>query len=372
MFRIFHKPDTKSGKTCRPLADTVQSAPSVEDFRFISPDLMIAGNGYTMEWVNLGQGSRQGKLVLVDVQNEQTRPLELIGYPPDQIFKPHGLDYSEQTKRLYVVNHGKHDSIDVFTVAYPTSFSWCTVTYEMSIPLENVTPAGTANSVVEVLPDEILLTHWLPFGEPSDGMKDPAGIASKLRVMQIYGNVIGGKIIGAPTSIIGRTSVFRCNLVSKKCEPIGNKFLSANGIALSPDKKFVFVVDCMHGDLTAFARNETSGALKHVATQNSLYAGDNIQVHVKPDGSYVIYMGTISDFTCTLIEALVHDNRPCAGGLVSATFDGKHFQFKNELIHDGTLLQSVATAVVWKGEENGPVLLSGPKSSGGILICPRK
>jgi DNA-binding beta-propeller fold protein YncE len=366
-FRVWHYPDISGGKKCRPLGDTSKTAPSVEDFRFISTDLIIAGNGFVIEFIDNGQNSRNGSLVLVDIQNEQTRPLDLSGYPAGRIFKPHGMDYSSKTGRLYVVNHAQHDVVDVFKVSYPTSFFWCSVTFEMTIPLTNV-PNGAANSVAEVSPDEILITYCLPFGMPAEGTKDPLGVASKLRVLQIGVNVFGGKMLGLPHGWIGRTEVFRCSLVSKVCTPAATNFLSANGIALSPDKNFVFVADCFRNELTAFARNETSGALTRIINQPTPYTVDNIQIATKPDGSYVLYMGSISSLACTLVEALTHDDRPCPGGFITGTFDGKQFTFKTEINYQGPLLPAVSHAAFWK-DESGSVLLSGPKSTGGILIC---
>ena len=90
-------------------------------------------------------------------------------------FQPHGMDISNKTDRLYVVNHNHgYSSVIVFDIMYNQE-----CLKELDCPLEdlaslhfkteirsNLFPLMALNDVVEASSNEFYVTQWLPYAYP--------------------------------------------------------------------------------------------------------------------------------------------------------------------------------------------------------------
>jgi hypothetical protein len=366
-YRLFTKIDTSRGQKCSLFPGSVQDHPSVEDLRWVSDDLLLGGNGNTMAFIGIGHASPVGHMVLFDVANKVSRKVDLTNYPTDVAFKPHGLDYSVQTKKLYVMNHAqKEDRIEIFDVAYPDSYSWFSLTWTGFIPLDGVVPDGAGNSVAEVSPNEVIVTHWLPYDIPPGGFAGPVTTKEKMNVAFNHYSITGWKALGLPHGMVGGTKMYRCKIDSKKCtRATPEKFISSNGIAASPDRSLVYVVDCFRGDITVYKRDDKTGDLSLLTNQMLPHPADNVQVRDFKNGTHLLEFGTLPN----ILDNLAGDGRKIPGGYESAIFDiqNKKFKFIDVLTHDGSVLGGVATATKWFG--GNIVLMGGPLPGTGVMMC---
>jgi DNA-binding beta-propeller fold protein YncE len=353
---------------CRTLGDTDKSCSSVEDFRFISDDIIIAGYGNVIAYTDTGNNAPTGKLLAIDLNTEKSRELNLENYPQNVAFRPHGLSFSKKTSRLYVINHANdgEERIEIFTVNHTTSFESVTVTWQDCI--HPPVPAGTLNSVTEGSENDIYFTHWLTYAIPPDGNEHPHGFVEHMNVLRNYFYFLGGRLLSLKPLAHGTTYVYRCDLKSKQCTKAAGRFISCNGISATEDGKFVFVVDCSRQTLSVFNRDAATGKLTVQKVFNSPHLCDNVYCYTVSPDKYELWMGSMPDFRATLGTSFNKKSTVLVpGGLLTAEYDGKTgtMTFDDVYIHDGSMLPAVATGAKWKNL----VLLSGPRAHGGILVA---
>ena len=365
-FEVFKKLEEfptfqKSQDQCRPVGSTASG--SCEDFRFISDNILIAGFESVNLALDFGNDAPHSKhMVAVDLTTEKHRLIDLEGFPFDQYqFRPHGIDY-KAPDRLFVVNHANDgvERVEVFEVSGQGALD--TVKLKWIKAVTPPVPKLAMNSVTAVSPNEIYVTHWLPVDIPKGGMGHPKTPPEIANVVYNYGLLLGGRALGLPHFVGGKTSVYRCLVDKNQCELAFPGFVSSNGITSTPDGKFVFVVDCVRQFLAVFKRDTDTGKLTLAKSIDMIHTGDNIMVGSAKNGKYELWVGTIPDLNKYLAK-----NKMLPGGLILITFDPRDLSLvvKDEFLHDGSKLEGVATAAKWRGK----VLLGSPKKGGGILIC---
>ena len=352
----------KHPKSCRDLANTAKVAPSCEDFRFLSENILLLGVGAVIPGLEMGDdGPKTDQLAVVDMTTDKIRFLELKNFPRDKVFRPHGLEY-EAPNRLFVVSHAQQgeERVEIFEVSGQHSLA--TVELKWIGVVTPPVPKGTMNSITAVSVNEIYVTQWLPADVPRKGLLHPSGPVEILEVLYTVFYLIGHRMLGFPVFFGGRTGVYRCEVATNKCEKAFDGFVSANGITSTPDGRFVFVNDCLRQFIAVFEREANTGKLSLVLAKSLPHLGDNIHIHPLADGRMELWFGSIPDGIRFLL-----DLRPIPGGLMIGTFDPKNnsLEIHDGFIHDGTLLEAVATAAKWKNK----VVLGGPKKTGGVLVC---
>eukprot|EP00450_Noctiluca_scintillans_P031507 CAMPEP_0194551254 /NCGR_PEP_ID=MMETSP0253-20130528/96130_1 /TAXON_ID=2966 /ORGANISM="Noctiluca scintillans" /LENGTH=420 /DNA_ID=CAMNT_0039398711 /DNA_START=38 /DNA_END=1298 /DNA_ORIENTATION=- len=318
-------------------------------------------------WSN---NAKDGAFWLVNVTAGTIRELPVTGMPETIKLVPHGLHFSQTTRRLYVVNHDEEygESVQVFDVAQEPSFALTHVVSVRSPLFDNM----VLNDVVEGVDGEFYVTEWLVVGRPHRGSKDPdLSLEEKLR--QAAGKVVS--FLKIPT-----LRIFRCRLsATPQCEVASpDRFVMANGITVSPDRQSYFVSDPVSGKIVVLGR-EGDGTLKSVSSFEVKHMVDNIEMSA--DGE--LHGGSMPlPFT---FEELCHDglgankvvggrNVGCGsapGGLLKISLlgtGGKSFVDGVQTdvsMHDGSKLSQVSAAV-----EVGNKVAMGSPLSPGVLLCP--
>ena len=352
----------------RVLAGTDKLAPSVEDFRFISENIVLLGKGCVLENLHNGDAAPEnGAIVAVDMTTEVAITVDRHSFPNEIAFRPHGIEFSSKTNRLYVVNHANNgeERLDIFSVEGKESLDTLKLTWKDCI--HPPVPAGSTNAVTEASERDIYFTYWLPFPVPKQGLDRPNGLIDTLCVVGNYGVNLLGKVMGLEPFKYGFTSVMRCDLEAKRCEVAFPKFTSCNGIASSPDGTLLFVVDCFCQYLAVLNRDPVSGKLSRRKEFFLPHGADNVTCHQLRSGNqYELWMGTVPDTWNYLLEGIKKDKRLVPGGFLSAVYDAdkNEMSFQDVLIHDGSVLPAVATAGRWKNK----ILMSGPRKTGGVLV----
>ena len=110
------------------------------------------------------------KLQLVKA-NIHSSPLGRKGFR----FQPHGMDVSNSTDRIYVINHNNgYSSVIVFDIKYNLKCindenclfqNWASLVFNEEIR-SDLFPLMALNDVVEASPSEFYVTQWLPYPYP--------------------------------------------------------------------------------------------------------------------------------------------------------------------------------------------------------------
>jgi len=358
-------PAFMSASECSVVGDTARSAPASEDVRFVAPSLVLASSSNYADLRKDGEAP-PGALVLVDLETERTRAVELEGFPADVGFWPHGLDVAGDSTRVFVVNHALHaERVEVFELQHASSFDRARLKWVGGVVLPIARLA--ANSVASVSEDEFYVTHWLPEAVPPGGTE-----LNKLATQRVFLELLGVRVVDPPAFWVGRTAVYRCSLSKKSCALAFGGFLSANGIDSSPDGRFLFVVDCVRNELNVMRRDPASGALSLVRTHRYKHGIDNVVVSELPDGKLQLQTGNIPDLWAFIVESATHTT-PIPGASLVAVFDPAKpdadlvFHDELEVVHDGTKVSGISVAVVWK---RGNRVIMGGHKKGGVLSCP--
>ena len=352
---------------CRSVGDTAKTVDAGEDFRFLSPNLVAVSSVRYVDFMTKGE-SLPGAIALVDLATEDSRRVVLENFPKDKHLSPHGIEYFGPGKRLFIMNHlDDEERVEAFDVENPTSFGEAKLKWVgyATLPVAR----GAGNSVAAVSNDEFYVTEWQPFGYPRGKF---ANIYNTNFKVAPY--LLGNKVLGtAPFTDGLKSRMFRCLLSTGKCTVAYDKFVSANGIAASPDGRYIFTVDCLLGDVYVFERSTDSGALKLVHSQRMDYPIDNIVVLPGKDGKLNLHMGLIG-FWDFVVEALSHDKRKIPGGFLLAEFDPSKplavmaVRRDVEVWHNGTIANGIATAVQWPAKPN-VVVMGGHAYGGGLVKC---
>lgn len=359
---------TFSLPSCRLLA-----APTAcEDLTAFEDGLAFAGCGDMGGVFEVGSAdAAEGNFYLLDANRHSLRKVKVMGPMPAKLLL-HGIHYSGRSRRLYAVNHDEThgESVEVFE-AHGRGAA-VQLRHELTIrsPLfGNI----ALNDVVEGEGDELYVTEWLPFGAPLGGA---AGLKNATFVEQLRKGLV------APIQLAGirSTRIFRCTVTAAPdCHVATDaRFIMANGIAISEDRRLLFIADTV-GQTISILERQAEGALTKLSSFPTVHKVDNIEMG--PDGS--LYGGTVplpytSRVVC--IEAAdlaltkVVDGREVGCGkapggalrisIVSSDGGMTAGTQADLAMHDGSLLSGVSSALLL-----GAKVAMGSPDSPGVLLC---
>ncbi|KAM3873664.1 serum paraoxonase/arylesterase 2-like [Diretmus argenteus] len=219
-----------------------------EDLTILRDGLAIISTG--LKYPGLPSFSDDpGKIYILDLLDPTPRPVELQikGGLDLGSFNPHGIsvyiDDADDSIYLFVVNHPKHESkVEIFQlVEENTIVHQKTITHEL---------LHSVNDIVAVGVESFYATNDHSF---------PNEVLHLLLVL-----------VGLPW----------CNVVyysPEEVRVVANGFVSANGINMSPDKRYVYVSDIPDHEIEVFERLEG----EHLVHVKSVAVGslcDNIEV----------------------------------------------------------------------------------------------
>jgi sugar lactone lactonase YvrE len=350
----------------------LETPTTVEDLTAVGDGHCVIGGGGDV-WHGLGhgaKGAKDGAFWLVNVTAGTLRELPVTNLPKGMKLVPHGIHFSQTTRRLYVVNHDEAygESVQVFAVAEAPSFALAHVASVQSPLFNNF----ALNDVVEGVDGEFYVTEWLVVGRPHGGSKRP-NLTMEEKLQQGVGKLAG--FLKVPT-----TRIFRCKLsASPQCEVASpDRFVVANGITVSSDGQSYFVADTVLGKIFVLGR-ESDGTLKTLSEFKTKHAVDNIEMSEEGE----LQAGSLP--LLFAFEELCEDglgankvvggrNVGCGstpGGLLSISLlgtGGKSFVDGVQTdvsMHDGSKLSQVSAAL-----KVGSKVAMGSPTSPGVLVCP--
>eukprot|EP00966_Prymnesium_polylepis_P063229 1467482-Prymnesium_polylepis.1 len=209
------------------------------------------------------EGVADGAVWLVNATAGVVRKLEVdapAGLPKLVL---HGVYYSQSSRRLYAVNHDEAsgESVEVFEVEGEGDALRLRHAHSVRSPLFG---NFALNDVVEGgAADEFYVTEWQPFPMPARGKAAAKDAPWRVRL---------GRALIVPIAMlkIRTTRVLRCTLrgapASPACEVASaSRWVMANGIAISADRRSVFVNDPVTRTVTVLERDGLTGALTAVS-----------------------------------------------------------------------------------------------------------
>ena len=385
----------------------LETPTSCEDLTALGDgESVIAGGGDL--WNTFFNGSASaidGAFWLVNAKSGSLRRIEIEGDPLPRLLL-HGIYYSQQSRRLYAVNHDEAtgESVEIFDVIGTGDDLKLRHMLTIRSPLFG---NFQLNDVVEGEGEEIYITEWRPFPFPAGGKAGEAHMPFSERALaKLEVPIALGKV--------PLTRVFRCNFRAAlrrkskyykiaderhpdqlpSAEPVcemasATRFVQANGIAVSADRRSVFVNDPVTKTIHVLERKRFVGqnkvgepgfSLRKVSSFRTKHALDNIEMDQdgKLTGGSIPFPYT-SASVCDEAEGLsatkVVDGREIGcgkspGGLlrISLLGTGGHSFVdgtqSDHAMHDGSLMSGVSAAL-----QIGNKVLLGSPNSPGVLLC---
>ncbi|KAM9309619.1 serum paraoxonase/arylesterase 2-like [Pholidichthys leucotaenia] len=258
-----------------------------------------------------------GKMFLLDLQDSRMKPVELRmprNFDLDS-FNPHGIsvytDPSDNTVYLFVVNHPQHTSqVELFKFVEEALYleHMQTIKHEL---------LHSVNDIVAVGVDSFYATNDFYFSHQT------------LHFVEL--------LLAEPWSNVVYYS-------PKKVKVVSEGYYMANGINISPDKRFIYVVDLLDHNVHMLERKDDSTltSLKSVAVGSLC---DNVEVDPKsgdlwlgchpnawkafmydpkdPPGSEVIKIQNIHSDQPVVTQVYEDNGSVIIGSSVAATYGGK-------------------------------------------------
>jgi len=301
--------------------------------------------------------------------NMKPSRIEIEGLPKDvaSCFMTHGLFLSNTTDRLYAVtHHGNYSSIEIFAVGYsaeeedkPPTLKWI-----RSVTSDSFLNLGPNDVVEGASAGELYVTQFMPFSLPIQGRRHASTLVEKVQQMLLVPILLFG---------LELTTVHRCTFsendstIPAECSlATPTKFRVANGIAISDDRRKVFVNDVLRYAITVFERNAETGMLKKTGSIKLTHAADNIEY--TKSNKEELWMGTIPDMMVVAAneEKAFEERALVSGGLalVSKEANGDWGEQRVVYNHDGSMLSQVSFGMA----HNGKIFL-GSAYANGILVC---
>lgn len=367
VFFDFYEDPEYNDQSCN-LVGADEMGPS-EDMQFGKYGLLLMAAGDLQHAFNHGTEHAPNGGVFVYHFNSPVSKfptkITLDNYPPDRKMVGHGLYLSNATDRLYVINHAGHqDVVEVFSVTYKPSCIIGTTFHCPPVALSLIKIVGSPllgyfmmNDVAEGLvtdtnKGELYVTRWVnypirPSGKAGDTvwvMKDTYSQLSKTRFPGVYRCYWEG------------SEEANCE------EATEHKFVGANGITVSPDRQWVYVVDPPDKELNIL-RRQPNGSLAHHSVTKLTSACDNIDY-----GDGGLYLGCLPVMWKVVAKMLEIDPHVPVPGSIVHVNDGQwgKFEVKTLLVHDGKKLSQLSTGLPY-----GNRFFMGGPFSPGLLVCER-
>ncbi|XP_062322675.1 serum paraoxonase/arylesterase 2-like isoform X1 [Osmerus eperlanus] len=290
-----------------------------EDLSILRDGLAIISTG--LNYPGLPQSEGPGKIYTLDLLDPRLTPVELQikGDLDRDSFNPHGIsiftDETDKSVSLFVVNHPNQligdSQVDIFRFVEEEN----AIVHLKTIRHELL---HSVNDIVAVGPESFYATNDHSF---------PNELLHMLTV-----------VLGLPW----------CNVIyysPQEVKVVGDGFLSANGINISPDKRYLYVSDILDHDVEVFERRrgEDLVYVKSVAVGSLC---DNIEVDYDtgdlwlgchpngaklkntvdlddPPGSEVIRIQNILSEKPIVTQVYADDGHVIMGSSVAAPYGGK-------------------------------------------------
>jgi len=343
----------------------------VEDLVQYRPGILIGTAAGVFVAEQQGPQTREpGYLILVDGRNGKlplVRKLRVQNLP-DMWFIPHGIFYSANTERVYVVNHavvsGQGTRVEVFAVKSDEEglpqLKWL-----MSIGGKDTFFDFALNSVVEGSENEIYVTQWQSTPVPKKGSLHPETWQEVLsRIVQLLLTFF---------MLPGNQGIYRCTFDAEtfkteatQCKIASWYFVGANGLTISQDLTRVYLVDLYAHKIYSHSRNRTNGDLTLLLNEtiNCPHAIDNVHYDAETGE---LHTGTIPKIS----QILNHE--PVSGTFQVFSKSNNAFNFydkvEQRVVHDGSLLSEFSVCMPLKVSNASWSLCGGPVEN-GLLICP--
>ena len=205
----------------------------------------FAGGGDLWTAFKHGSVGTDGAVWLVNAKQGTIRAVPIKASAPHGVLPKlvlHGIFYSQASRRLYAVNHDEAtgESVEVFDVVGVGDAMVLQHLLSVRSPLFG---SMALNDVVEGEENEFYVTEWQPFPFPAGGRNGTA--TAPLRTRLERAAVAPIMLVKLPL-----TRVFRCTYSATsaatppRCTVASeSRFVVANGIAISNDRRSVFVSD---------------------------------------------------------------------------------------------------------------------------------
>ena len=336
-------------------------------------------------------GKNGGIFAIQFVDNDssgiKTEKVEIVGYPPNQPFNPHGIYFSNETQHLYAVNHEcgekTYEGIEIFKLEMRSNIDTdnssvvdtghrsniIQLIYKRSIQSPTF-PLGGMNDVVEgSYYGEIYVTQWLSHAIPDSCVGDENFYdETKRKVDTLFRKL---------------TNVQRClfddNTNESKgvyCHVVLDGFHGANGISKNPNNpNTYYVIDAPDKKLHVLEKYDGDGTSTGVLRRKNViplpHASDNIEYDMS--SGKLTTVGT--PYIYEAIKRLSGDiSINVSGGMITIDFENKQktkqsressYIIEEILMHNGSKLSMLSAAVFMHGK-----ILLGSPCSDGVLVCP--
>lgn len=260
---------------------------------------------------------------------------EIFGACPGPVdtgnFSPHGLALSESggdSYRLYITSHGAREAIEVFDV--DASGAEPSVAWIGCVPLAETI---SSNSVA-VLSDGGFITTKMMDPTAPDGF---AGVLSGDITGELYEWHPGGEVQAVP----------------------GTELSGANGIALSPDERYIYVAAIGSREIVRYDRGEAEPGAGRGVVDVSPLAKESVAIAVRPDNLRWSDEGTLYTVGGDFVPPEECANPPCASGWSVIEVDPDTLETRRVTGVDASAaLQGASTALpvddeIWIGTYSG-------------------
>ncbi|XP_077384072.1 serum paraoxonase/arylesterase 2-like [Festucalex cinctus] len=290
-----------------------------------SEDITIFGDGLAfvstgLKYPGISSSDAPGKIFFLDLKDSPTRPTELR-MPRNfhlETFNPHGISvYTDPTDGkvyLFVVSHPHHTSqVELFEFVEEELSLMYLKTFKHEL-------LHSVNDIVALGVDRFYATndHYFSY-----------------EFMKVYVEIL----LGQPWTNVVYYSPEMVKVVSEG-------FYSANGINISPDKRFVYVMDLLDHKVHVLERKEDD-SLAPVKAVDVGSLCDNIEVDPTtgdlwlgchpnglkllnydlkdPPGSEVIHIENVHSEKPSVMQVFADDGHMIMGSSVATTYGGKLF-----------------------------------------------
>ncbi|KAI9295101.1 calcium-dependent phosphotriesterase [Neoconidiobolus thromboides FSU 785] len=279
-----------------------------------------------------------------DLKNKEAKKLQLKSFPENVDFFTHGSDVITDPKdknkiHFLTVNHreGGKDTVEHFVHKIGTdSITWIESFEDDKLKL--------VSNIAAVTPTSFYYTQ------------DLSHVNGLMNYMESLGLIEGGKIMFKDEA--------------NNYSEIQNGFKLTNGIALSPNKKNLYLAESFRGKIHIFDRNPKTNKLSKkdsvvvnfspIGLKSDPLTGQVYIAGIPIDLSIIDSWGSFGDYRSKLTKSIV-------AKLSNATSSGDKYKVDTVIIDDGGNLSSTTSAA--SDGTTGSLLMTGIFNYKGLLNC---
>lgn len=282
-----------------------------------------------------------GKIYLVDTKRSTVADVtpEL-----DFSFQPHGVGLWKRgdTERLFVVNHRDGSALPDVAASDASQTEHTVEIFDVA-PDGSLTHASTVGGDKLVSPNDVA-----PVGPNAFYVTNDHGYPSGfMRTLEDWLRLPAGNIVYAEDGVL--TTAWK-----------GTRY--ANGIAMSPNRRVVYVAETTGLQIRRFVRDKATGALTPDGTFEVGSGVDNLNV----DRAGNIWTGAHPDLLAFKAHAEDPEERSASQVFLIIPRAGDNWTKEEILLDDGSRLSG--SSVAWT---NGYQVIVGAVFEGKLLVCPR-